>query len=97
MPKPGKSISMTTHSRYGMIHPFAFDGRTENRGYIVASYNKAYQIPLNEEVIDECFMREYGNWLRDIGRCAGGADARPHSRARRACVDRVLRGCGHQP
>ncbi len=45
MPKPGKSISMTTHSRYGMIRPFALDGRTENRGYIAASYNKAYKSP----------------------------------------------------
>ena len=53
MPKPRKS----------MIHPFALDGRMENRG--AACYNKAYQIPLNEEVIDESFMREYGNWLRE--------------------------------
>jgi hypothetical protein len=65
MPKPGQCIDMTTISRYGMIRPFALDGRTENRGYIVASYSKAYQIPLNEEVIDEGFMREYGNWLRE--------------------------------
>jgi hypothetical protein len=31
----------------------------------LASYNKAYQIPLNEEVIDEGLMREYSNWLRE--------------------------------
>ena len=65
MPKLGNSISMTTHSRYGMIHPFAIDGRVDNRGYIAASYNKVYQIPLHEEVIDDCFMREYGSWLRE--------------------------------
>ena len=53
MPKPGTST----------IHPFALDGRMENRG--AASYNKPFQIPLNEEFIDECCMREYGNWLRE--------------------------------
>ena len=52
MPKPRKS----------MIHLFLLDGRMENRG--AASYNKAYQIPLNEEVFDEVFMLEYGTWLR---------------------------------
>ena len=65
MPKHGKCIDMTTHSRYGMVHPFALDGTTESRGYIVASYNKAYCVPLNEEVIDDGFMREYSNWLRE--------------------------------
>ncbi len=27
MPKPGRSLSMTTHSRYGMIHSFALDAQ----------------------------------------------------------------------
>ncbi len=53
MPKPRKS----------KIHPFALDGRMEIRG--AASYNKVYQIPLHEEVIDDCFMREYGSCLRE--------------------------------
>ena len=28
MPKPGKSIDVLAHSRYGMLHPCALDGRT---------------------------------------------------------------------
>jgi len=76
---------MTTHSKYGMYHPFALDGKTENRGYIAAYYNKAYQPPLAEDVIDEAAIREYSNFLARayadirVGRCAGGAHARPHS------------------
>ena len=27
MPKPGSCVSMTTHSKYGMVHPFALDGK----------------------------------------------------------------------
>ena len=56
---------MTTHSQYGMIQPFALDGTTENRGYLAAYYNKAYQTPLAEDVIDEAAIREYGNFLLD--------------------------------
>jgi hypothetical protein len=48
-----------------MIHLFALGGRTENRGYIVACYNKAYQTPLAEDVIDEAATREYSNFLRE--------------------------------
>ena len=65
MRKPGNSISMTTHSRYGMIHPLALDGRTDNRGYIVACYNGTDKIPLTEDVIDEGAMRENSNYLRE--------------------------------
>ena len=65
MTKPGTCVSMTTHSKYGMYHPFALDGNTENRGYIAAYYNKAYQTPLAEDVIDEAAIREYSNFLRE--------------------------------
>jgi hypothetical protein len=63
MPKLGTCVSMTTHSKYGMHHPCALDGKTENRGDIAANYNKAYQTPLAEDVIDEAAIREYGNFL----------------------------------
>ena len=63
MTKLGTCVSLTTHSKYGMYHPFALDGNTENRGYIVAYYNKAYQTPLAEDVIDEAAIRECSNFL----------------------------------
>ena len=65
MTKPGTCVSITTHSKYGMYHPFALDGKTENRGYRAANYSKAYQTPLAEDVIDEAAIREYSNFLRE--------------------------------
>ena len=65
MPKPGTCVSATTRSKYGMYHPFALDGKTENRGYIAAYYNKAYQTPLAEDVIDEAAIRENSNCMRE--------------------------------
>ena len=84
-PKPGTCVSMTTHSKYGMYHPFALDGKTENRGYLAANYNKSLPTPLGRRRhrrgrysrVQQLPARAYAD-IR-VGRCAGGAHARPHS------------------
>ena len=80
LPRPGKSITMMTHSRYGMMHPFALDGRTNTRGCRSASYIAAYDVQCLDDVVDEAQLHELANWMRAHGgvpirRCAGGAYA----------------------
>ena len=81
MPRPGKSISMMAHARYGMMHPYALDGKTDNRGYTAATYIIAYDVPLLEDVVEEAQSRELTNWMREhmevypSGVGAGGACA----------------------
>ena len=65
MPKPGQCLTMTMHSRCGMIHPFALDGKTNNRGYTGSCFNKTHQVPFTEDVVDEAVMRELSKYLRD--------------------------------
>ena len=65
LPRPGKSITMMTHSRDGTMHPFALDRRTDNRGYPPSSYIKTYRVPVLEEFADEALLRELSNWMRE--------------------------------
>jgi hypothetical protein len=48
-----------------MIHPFALDGKTDNRGYTGSCFNKTHQVPFTEDVVDEAVMRELSKYLRD--------------------------------
>jgi hypothetical protein len=65
MPKPGQCLTMTMHSRCGMIHPFALDGKANNRGYTGSCFNKTDDVPHTEDVVDEAVMRELSKYLRD--------------------------------
>ena len=97
MPKPGKSLTMMAHSRYGMMHPYMLDGKTDIRGYPSSAYCiSKYNVPLLDEVVNEAQLRELANWIRehmDIyiqKRCAGGALARTRAAVCRACSARTL-------
>ena len=66
MPKPGKSLTMMAHSRYGMMHPYMLDGKTDIRGYPSSAYCiSKYNVPLLDEVVNEAQLRELANWIRD--------------------------------
>ena len=64
MPKPGKRLSMETHSRYGMIHPTLLDGATSNRGYPASNFVPAYIAPPPEETLmSKGDMRKVAAWI----------------------------------
>ena len=65
MPKPGKCITMMTPARYCMMHPFALDGKENNRGYTSSCFTPVYDVPLLDEVIEEASLRKLANVMRE--------------------------------
>ena len=61
-----KSLTMMAHSRYGMMHLYMLDGKTDIRGYPSSAYCVSkYNVPLLDEVVNEAQLRELANWIRD--------------------------------
>ena len=85
MPKPGTCVSMTTHSKYGMYHPFALDGKNGESWIHSCLLQQSLQNPLGRRRhrrgrysrVQQLPARAYAD-IR-VGRCAGGAHARPQN------------------